>query len=200
MVKNMDEKEFIGLMKDIRGCRYCAELFGFEPRPVVRGHRQALIMQISQAPSKAVAINGLPFKDASGVKLKRDWYQISEQRFYDEDSFYMCSSAHCYPGRDSRGHDRKPPAVCFQRWVVREAQAVQCRCYVLVGAAAAACFYPRADFIGLVFHDQTLNGRPCFVIPHPSPLNRKWLKDHPDFEAARMPYIRGRLHEILDGR
>lgn len=65
-------------------------------------------MQISQAPSIRVQECGLPFYDASGKKLKEEWYQISEECFYDEDLFYITSIGHCYPGKASSG-DKIPP-------------------------------------------------------------------------------------------
>lgn len=57
--------------------------------------------QISQAPSIHVHESGLPFNDASGKRLRQEWYQISDACFYDPNNFYIASMGHCYPGKKS---------------------------------------------------------------------------------------------------
>ena len=56
--------------------------------------------------------------------------------------------------------------------------------------AATAFFFPGEDFSRLVVRDQLIEGKTTYVLPHPSPLNAKWFKDHPEFEAERMPVVR----------
>ncbi|MFR0985782.1 MAG: uracil-DNA glycosylase family protein [Frisingicoccus sp.] len=53
-------------------------------------------MQISQAPSRTVHNTGKPFNDASGRRLRSEWYRISDETFYNPDNFYIVSIAHCY--------------------------------------------------------------------------------------------------------
>ena len=38
----------------------------------------------------------------------------------------------------------------------------------------------------IVFSDGIPNDKLVLVLPHPSPLNKKWLKDHPKFEKERL--------------
>ena len=52
-----------------------------EPNPVVHGNAAAPILQISQAPGKKVHETGIPFNDASGRRLRREWYQITDEQF-----------------------------------------------------------------------------------------------------------------------
>lgn len=188
--------EFDILKQEILDCRICKERFGFEPVPIFRGKKNAVIMQISQAPSIRVQECGLPFHDASGKKLKEEWYQISEECFYDEDLFYITSIGHCYPGKASSG-DKKPPYECAKRWLNREMEIVDNDIYIVIGKIAASYLFPGSDFTSLVFHDQQLNHKPAYVLPHPSPLNRKWCKDHPEFDESRMPYIRYQMKQAL---
>lgn len=54
-----------------------------EPHPIFQGSLDSKIFQISQAPSRRVMETGLPFNDASGKKLKQEWYQITDEQFYD---------------------------------------------------------------------------------------------------------------------
>ena len=183
---------FSRLVAGIRACRACRGLFGFEPRPVVWGGPDARVFQVSQAPSLAVHNSGRPFADASGRTL-RAWYRVDEETFYDPANFYITAAAHCFPGRTPAGADRRPPAACAERWLRREIEAVDHLVVVLVGRFAANAFFPGEPFERLVSADLSLAGRPCFALPHPSPLNAKWRKDHPAFERERLPALRAAL-------
>ena len=118
--RDSDEGDW-GLLRDeIRSCRLCRERFGFEPNPIVWGSADSKIMQISQAPSKSVHETGIPFHDLSGQKLRREWYEITDEEFYDIHNFYIVSVGHCYPGKNASGGDRMPPALCAKTWLDRE--------------------------------------------------------------------------------
>lgn len=185
------------LQQQITRCRACEELFGYEPHPVCQGNAKAKIMQISQAPSLLVHQTGKPFNDVSGKRLRGEWYQISDEVFYDPDCFYITSMAHCYPGKNPKGGDRIPPKCCAAKWLERELAAVDNAIYLLVGRHAAQHFFSEKNFTELVFEDQQIKGKPAYVLPHPSPLNTKWLKDRPEFEKTRLPEIRAVLHRVL---
>lgn len=184
------------LQAEILACRQCQPLFGFEPRPVVFGHQGAPIMQVSQAPSLSVHHAGLPFHDQSGKKLKHEWYRIEESTFYNPEKFYLTSMAHCYPGKLPGGGDRPPPRVCEQ-WLSREVETVETGLYILIGRRAADYFFPKRDFAELIFQDHIIHGKPALVLPHPSPLNYRWFKEHPDFEGSRVAEIRAMVHAAL---
>jgi len=49
----------------------------------------------------------------------------------------------------------------------------------------------------LAFKNLEINNTLCFVLPHPSPQNIKWFKDHPDFEKERLPSIRKAIRKII---
>lgn len=192
------EKKYRELRRQIRECRACEELFGYEPRPILFGNADARIMQISQAPSRRVHETGKPFNDASGQKLRHDWYGITDEEFYNPDFFYIVSVAHCFPGKASGGGDRKPPKICAGKWLLQEMELVNNEIYILVGKYAADFFFPKSNFTDLIFEDQRLNGKPAYVLPHPSPLNVKWFLDHPAFEEKRIKEIRYEIHRILN--
>ena len=84
----------------------CKETFDFNPHPVLIGNEKSKIVQISQAPSKTVHETLKPFTDQSGKKLKYEWYQITDEIFYNPDNFYITALAHCYPGKDKNGNDK----------------------------------------------------------------------------------------------
>lgn len=193
----MTDGLYKALREQIAACRICREEFGYEPRPILFGNSNSKIMQISQAPSKKVHETGIPFHDASGKKLREEWYRISDEQFYNPDNFYIVSTAHCFPGKAPGGGDRRPPKHCAERWLKQEVELVRNEIYILVGGVAAELFFPDKKLTDLVFEDQTINGRPAYILPHPSPLNVKWFKDHPQFEQQRMPYIAEVVHRVL---
>lgn len=77
----------------ILACRDCGEKFGYTSQPVFFGRTDSKIMQIGQ-------------------RLREEWYQISDEQFYNQKNFYIVSTAHCYP-------ERIPAAVtgCHRRAV-----------------------------------------------------------------------------------
>lgn len=83
------KSDFQKLKQDINSCSDCRNLFGFEPIPIFQGNKNAKIFQISQAPSKKIQDNKKSFKDASGKKLKTQWYKISDKDFYNKSNFYI---------------------------------------------------------------------------------------------------------------
>lgn len=188
---------FEELKESIQKCRFCTIRFGFEPNPVVFGKQQAKIVQISQAPSQQVHQSGRPFTDMSGKTLKYDWYQITDEEFYDEDNFFIGALAHCYPGKDKNGNDRTPPKCCFERWVKQELSLLDSEMYIIIGSKAAKVFFPEESFESLVFKDNYWNNKLAIVLPHPSPLNKRWLKEHPTFLSTRIYEVRNQIRKVL---
>lgn len=188
---------FDKLRQEILSCRMCAKKFGFEPHPILTGNAKSKIMQISQAPSQNVHKTMRPFNDASGRKLRNEWYHISDDVFYNPDNFYIAAMAHCYPGKAPNGGDRLPPRCCAKKWLIQEIELVDNQIFILIGARAASFFFPDTDFTTLVFSDNMINGKPAYVLPHPSPLNVKWFKDNPEFIKTRMPEIENAIHRVL---
>lgn len=190
-------RKFHNLQKQISACRDCQDHFGFEPHPIVFGNLNAKIMQISQAPPLNFHNTRIPFYDASGKRLRSEWYQIPDESFYNPDNFYIVSVAHCYPGKAPGSGDRKPPKCCADKWLAQELAFVQNEIYILIGGYAAAYFFPGETLTNLVFQDLELNGKKAFVLPHPSPLNIKWFRDHPAFEEIRVKKVSQVIHEVL---
>lgn len=195
------KRGFSFVKKGIKSCRKCKELFGFEPKPVVWGNENAKIVQISQAPSKSASDSGRPFtkgssSDKSGEILIHEWYGIDKETFYDENVFYITAIGHCYPGKDKNG-DRKPPKICADTWLKKELKYLQPELYIVIGRYAAGYLFPKKNFNDLVFSDQKLNNRLAMVLPHPSPANKKWFKDNPEFLTKRLPEIRKHVNKIV---
>ena len=62
--------------------------------------------------------------------------------------------------------------------------------YIIIGRSAAKSFFPEEKYDKLIFSDNILNEKKCLVLPHPSPLNIRWFKEHPEFEEYRINEIR----------
>lgn len=191
------DEEFEKLKKNILECRICKEKFGFEPHPILMGNVNSKIIQISQAPSQNVHNTLKPFNDASGRKLRNDWYHVSDEVFYNPDNFYIASIAHCYPGKSPNGGDRLPPKSCAKKWLLKEIELINNEIFILLGGKAADFFFPKEDFTSLIFKDNIINNKPAFVLPHPSPLNAKWFKDNPEFLESRVLEIEEKIHKVL---
>ena len=191
-------REFDKLINDIKKCKICQNRFGFEPHPVILGNINSKIVQISQAPSATVHNTLKPFTDMSGKRLKYEWYQIDDNTFYNPDNFYIVALSHCYPGKDKNGNDRMPPKICYENWVKKELEYINNKIYILIGAKAAKVFFPNANFNDLIFKNNYINGKLTLVLPHPSPLNIKWFKDHPEFINSRIIEIRNIIKAVLN--
>lgn len=152
---------FDELKQEILNYRKCRGKFGFEPRPIVMGSANSKIIHISQAPSQNVHNTLKPWNDASGNRLRNEWYHVSDEVFYDLDNFYFTSIVHCYPGKSPNGGDKLPPKMCAKTWLVREIQEVNNKMFILVGSKAASFFFPNEDFTSLVFKDCVINGKPA---------------------------------------
>lgn len=161
------------------------------------GNQTAKIVSISQAPSQSVIKNQKPFSDKSGKKLRRSWYQVSNEVFYNPDNFYFTAIGMYFPGKDKKGGDLKPSFKQAKKWLLLELSYLHPKLFLIVGKVAADFFFPKTKFEDLVFVDQRLNGITAFVLPHPSPVNIKWFKDHLDFEKARLPIIRKHIHSVI---
>lgn len=198
IIEKMKTMKFEELIKNLKHCELCKDYFGFRPHPIFWGNKNSKIVQISQAPSLTVHKTFKPFSDQSGKKLKYEWYKIDDETFYNTNNFYIVSLAHCYPGKDKNGNDRIPPKRCYETWVKQELKYINNKIYIIIGAKAAKVFFPKEKFNDLVFKNNYLNGKLALVLPHPSPLNFRWIKDHPKFLEERIVEIRKTVTKIIE--
>ena len=162
------------------------------------GNQDAKIVHISQAPSLSVIKNQKPFSDKSGKKLRKEWYNISDETFYNPDNFYFTAIGMYFPGKDAKGADKKPTYNWAEKWLKKELKYLNPDLFIIVGKVAADFFFPKQDFNKLVFSDQAINEIETIVLPHPSPANIRWFMQHPDFKEKRLPEIQKIIHKALD--
>lgn len=189
------------LQQQLRQCRLCHDRFGFEPQPVPWGKAGAPIMLIGQAPSRTVHTTAKPFNDASGKKLRR-WLGVDDATFYTQSLFYISAVGRCYPGSTGKkgGGDLPPSPICSSLWLDKEVALLEPQLYVIIGGYAARYCFGKKKLTELVFESLSYRGKPAFVLPHPSPLNMKWFKDNPDFEALIVPGLQAAIGEAISVR
>lgn len=189
------------LLAEIRACRECEAHLPHGPRPVLQAGRAARVLVVGQAPGARVHASGVPWDDKSGERL-RDWMGIGAEHFYDPDCIALVPMGYCYPGRGKSG-DLPPRRECAELWLERVlAQMPHIELTLLVGAYAQQRFLGaerRATLTQTVAAWREY-GPARMPLPHPSPRNQGWFKQHPWFERDLLPVLKARVATALSGR
>lgn len=188
------------LLKSIRACRLCESQLPLGPNPVLRASSTARLLIVGQAPGTRVHASGIPWNDASGIRL-RHWLGIERERFYDEQQIAIVPMGFCYPGAGKSG-DLPPRPECAATWHERLLPLLEGRrLTLLVGRYAQAWFLRERQKHTLT---DTVRAWADYLpdylpLPHPSPRNQLWLKANPWFEDELVPQLRERVDEALNG-
>ena len=199
------------LFSEIRACRVCVDRpvgkpLPHAPRPVVRASATATIAIYGQAPGTRVHASGLPFNDASGVRL-RAWMGVTPEEFYDEAQIAIVPMGFCFPGLDAKGGDLPPRRECAPLWRDRVLEQLpQLRVILLVGLYAQRWHLTQA--LGKPWRENLTDtvrgwrrlvadrdGPVMIPLPHPSWRNTGWIKANPWFEADLLPELRRLIRE-----
>jgi uracil-DNA glycosylase len=213
------------LVREISGCKFCqtGELPNFEglgdvalkepvlshtPRPVFQFSSTAKICIAGQAPGNLAHQSGRPFTDPSGVRL-REWLGVSEAQFYDPDCFAIVPMGFCFPGyvNHEKRSDKPPRKECAALWrkAIFDAHP-QLELILVIGQYAQAWHLGSKKQKTLTetvkhwrdYQNQSLMGIPNIIpLPHPSWRNSAWLKKNPWFEVEILPYLRGKIMQII---
>ena len=185
------------LLREVRHCSICSDHLPLGPRPVFQLHPQARILVVGQAPGKKVHESGIPFADASGIRL-REWLGITSKVFYDSHCLAILPMGFCFPGAGNTG-DLPPRSECAPAW--REKlmnHLTNLKLTVVIGKYAQAYYFPNTNSsvtnIVQSWHKHWPNLIP---LPHPSPRNNMWLRRNPWFEENLLPLLRSRVAEVL---
>jgi uracil-DNA glycosylase len=191
---------FDALLKEVRGCRYCADHLPLGPRPVVRMQRSARLLIIGQAPGTRVHETGIPWNDRSGDVL-RGWLGMDRDGFYDESRIAIMPMGFCYPGIDPRGGDNPPRPECAPLWHERLlAHLPDIRLTLLVGQYAQARYLAARRGKTMTETVQRFRGylpEGYFPLPHPSWRNIGWQKKQPWFAAETLPALQAAVRAAL---
>ncbi|MCA9701733.1 MAG: uracil-DNA glycosylase family protein [Myxococcales bacterium] len=193
----MSERAVLQLIKEIRGCRVCAEVLPLEPRPILAARASARILIAGQAPGREVHLSGVPWRDASGDRL-REWLGIEVERFYDPAQVALVPTGFCYPGSGRNG-DLPPRPECRGLWHPRLLPLLESvELTILVGEHAQRHHLGdqyRGSVTATVQAWSSFTG--IIPLPHPSPRNRGWLRRNPYFAEELLPQVRARIARLL---
>ena len=186
------------LLDAIRACRRCEAVLPFEPRPLLRASATSRVLIAGQAPGARAHDSGVPWNDASGIRL-RQWLGLEREAFYDEARIAIVPMGFCFPGKGESG-DLAPRPECAQTWhPVLLPQLPEVRLRLLIGHYAQVFFLgPRRK---TTLTDTVRAWREylpgTLPLPHPSPRNQLWFKMNPWFEAELVPVLRAQVAEAL---
>ncbi len=186
------------VLEQARTCTHCTGL-PLGPRPLVAGTRKSGVLIIGQAPGLAAHESGVPWDDASGDRL-REWLGLSREAFYDPDKVALMPMGFCYPGKAKTG-DGPPRPECAPLWHDRILKALSgVKLTLLVGRFAFERYAADelSDLTTAALSPNRLLPRKL-VLPHPSPLNNRWLARNPAFEAKILLLVRTVVARAMQG-
>ena len=176
----------------------CVTHLPLGPNPVLRASSTARILIIGQAPGTRVHHTGIPWNDPSGDRL-RDWMQLDREQFYDSARIAIMPMGFCYPGKGKSG-DLPPRPECAAHWHQQLLADARSELTLLIGKYAQNYYLDsrRESLADTVRHWQ--HPPEFFPLPHPSPRNLRWFRNHPWFEDEVLPALQipGKKHSRPD--
>lgn len=187
---------FVELMAQIKQCTQCEAFLPEHPRPILQADPAARILIAGQAPGLKTHQKGRAFDDASGRRL-RNWLGVTETRFYDPQQFAILPMGFCYPGRGQSG-DAPPRTECAPAWreaVLNHLNSIELT--LILGQHALRYHLPAYRRVGDALADWQKLWPTMLVLPHPSPRNQYWFKQHAWFEQEVIPQLQARVDELV---
>ena len=206
--KRQRPEDLDALLEEIRACDICRRrpqgaALPHAPRPVLQVSPTARLLIAGQAPGTRVHASGRPFTDPSGDRL-RAWLGIGPEIFYDARRIAIVPMGLCFPGQDERGADLPPRPECAPAWRARIMAALPNIALILAIGQYAQRWHLgplcRRTLTETVRHwrEGLTLAPPVIPMPHPSWRNNAWLKRNPFFEAEVLPFVRERVHALLE--
>jgi uracil-DNA glycosylase len=179
------------LLNEVRLCAVCAADLPLGPRPILQMGREARVLIIGQAPGSKVHASGVPWRDASGDRL-RAWMGIDDETFYDGRRVAIVPMGFCYPGAGASG-DLPPRPECARLWHKRLlARLPERRLTLLVGGYAQAYYLtgPGRTTLTEAVRGFRRHMPRFFPLPHPSWRSTIWMRKNPWFQSEALPALR----------
>lgn len=151
--------------------------------PIFTAYPGTKLLLIGPAPGMKTQEKADVFRDKSGDRL-REWLGVSEELFYNSGKISVVPLDFYFPGKAKTG-DLPSRAGFTKKWhpeVLKLMPEVDMT--VLIGQYAQLYYLgksvkPTLSETVLSYKDYLPH---FFPIPHPSPLNFRWLNNHPEFE------------------
>lgn len=172
---------------------------GYKPIYSVSKHSKIII--IGQAPGIKAQEKGVVWLDKSGDKL-REWLGVSFDEFYNEDNFALIPMDFFYPGKRKSGGDLAPRKSFSEKWhplILK--QLKEAKLIILSGSYSQKYYLKDTHLTNLTENVKNYkNFLPkYFPIPHPSPLNFRWLNKNKWFEKEVIPELKNIVNKIIKG-
>lgn len=168
-------------------------------QPIFTAYPETKILLIGQAPGIKTQLKEDVFRDQSGKKL-RQWLNVSEETFYDSKKISVLPLDFYFPGKAKTGD--LPPRLDFaEKWhpLLLE-QMPQVKLTILIGLYAQKFYLQERAKKTLTATVQAYKEYlpAYFPLPHPSPLNIRWFKNNPYFEAEMVPELQVMVKVALE--
>ncbi|EPF5720686.1 uracil-DNA glycosylase family protein [Vibrio cholerae] len=185
------------LLTEIRQCTVCEPHLPLGANPVIRAHPAAKILIIGQAPGTKVHQTSIPWNDASGERL-RQWLGLDREAFYYQENIAIMPMGLCYPGKGRSG-DLPPRKECAPLWHAKVLEQLPNRQLTLLIGQYAQHYYlsDKPNTLTETVQQWQRWAPSVLPLPHPSPRNTLWLRNHPWFEQDIVPYLRQRVKQVL---
>jgi uracil-DNA glycosylase len=167
-------------------------------RPLFQAGAGARILIVGQAPGRRTQESGVPWDDASGVKL-RSWLAVTPDQFYDADLVALLPMDFYFPGKGNGG-DLPPRKGFAAQWHPRLIEQMPgLRLKLLIGGYAQKFYLGTAAKPTLTETVRAFREYPDDELPlvHPSPLNFRWQARNPWFDEQVVPELRRRTTAAL---
>ena len=167
--------------------------------PVYTASAKAKIVIVGQAPGRKAQESLQPWSDVSG-KLLRSWLGVTDEQFYDPNVVALIPMDFYYPGKGAHG-DLPPRKGFAEKWHPQLlAHMPDVELTILIGAYAQKHYLGNRAERNLT---ETVRAYEAYLpdyfpLVHPSPLNFRWRKNNPWFEAEVVPELRRRIAQLLD--
>ncbi len=194
----MNHSTLDSLLHEVRACRLCETHLPLGPNPVLRASSTARILIIGQAPGTRVHTSGIPWNDPSGDRLRK-WMQLNREQFYDVSQIAIMPMGFCYPGKGKSG-DLPPRPECAAHWHHKLLGAMPAiKLTILIGKYAQNYYLDsRHESLADTVRHWQRQPPGFFPLPHPSPRNLRWFRQHPWFEDQVLPAFQQQLAAYLE--
>lgn len=156
------------------------------------------ILIVGQAPGLLAQESGVIWNDASGDRLRK-WLGVEKEIFFNTDYFSLIPMDFYYPGKGKSG-DLPPRRDFSKKWHPKILDILSHRQLIILAGRYAQKYYLKSNENSLTETVKAYrNFLPAyFPIPHPSPLNFRWIKNNPWFLTDILPKLQSMVGKILN--
>ena len=167
-------------------------------RPLFLADPRAKILVVGQAPGRVAERTQLTWNDRSG-DLLREWMGVSREEFYDSGLIGIIPMDFYFPGTGKSG-DLPPRPGFAEKWhdPLRETMP-EVELTLLVGSYACRYYLDlkKSARLADVIHNYKDYLPEYLPLVHPSPRNRRWLKNNPWFQIEVIPHLQKRVAKLM---